>query len=292
MIKNGLLLFFALNSAIIFSQEIRQDKSGTKPEIYLIGSIHSSHFNPDNHYSINDLMTQIRALKPDIVCGEITPEAYDKAMEGYFPPEAAFLAKMASEINYRFVPVDWRLDYATQFKAESEYPLSIKNQCSELLNNSKAKLKEFDSQSMYDFIHSDINLKIIDSLYEKIIGINAIAEIAHGSWHERNRRIVENGLAAAGNARRIVFVFGSDHLPQLQRQLKILGIEAQIPKRMFIPSNNFKVLGEVLERWKRNLENLKQIRDKKTPTSYDNYQKIINSRRIQDLELVIEKSIN
>lgn len=290
MIKKTLFFILALSSINIFTQDVKHSKTGTKPEIYLIGSVHAMHFNPDNHYSIIDLQSQISALKPDLVCGEITPEAFNQAMEGYFPPEAAFLAQMASELKYRFAPVDWRLDYATQSKAESEYPLSVKRQSSALVNNYLTRLKESNSRSMYDFLHNEINIRSIDTVYEEIIGVNLIAEIATGSWHERNRHIVENGLAVAGNARRIVFVFGSDHLPQLRRQLEILGIGAQIPKRLFVPSDNFKVSYEVMERWKRNLENLMLIRDKKIPATDDNYQKLINSRRIQDLELAIQNS--
>lgn len=291
MIKKIFYFIFTFCSLTIFSQEGKQDKTSNKQEVYLIGSIHSMHFTPDHHYSLNDLQAQIIALKPDLVCGEITPEAFEKEMEGYFPPEAAFLAQMAAELNYRFAPVDWRLDYATQNKASNEYPLSVKEQRSALLNDYMTRLKESNSQSMYDFIHSEINLKCIDSLYEEIIGVNPIAEVASGSWHERNRRIVENGLAVAANARRIVFVFGIDHLPQLQRQLKVLGIEAQIPKRLFTPGSNFKVSHEVLERWKGNLEYLKLIHEKKIPATEDNYQKLINSRRIQDIEQAIEKSL-
>jgi hypothetical protein len=286
------ILFFILGlwGLVFFSQENRQDELNTKPEIYIIGSIHSMHFDQNNHYSLIDLQTQISALKPDLVCGEITPEAFDHTIEGYFPPEAAFLAEMAPILNYLFVPVDWRLDYTTQSKADSEYPLSVKEQKNSLVNNYLALLKESNNQSIYDYLHDELNLKMVDSLYEKIIGINPIAELASGNWHERNRRIVKNGLAASKNARRIVFVFGSDHIPQIRRQLNDFGFEPQIPKRLFVPNSNFKVPDAVLERWERNLENLKLIRDKKIPASDDNYLKIINSRRIQDLELAIQKS--
>ncbi len=74
------------------------------------------HFNTDYHYSINDLLSQIKALNPDIICGEITPEAFELEMEGYYPPEAAFLAQMSTQLNCRFVPVDWRLDYTTHLR--------------------------------------------------------------------------------------------------------------------------------------------------------------------------------
>lgn len=290
MIRRTCILIIVLCSATVLSFGAEQDKRNVKPEVYIIGSIHWMHFNPDYHYSIPDLLAQIIALKPDVVCGEITPEAFGQAMEGYFPPEAAFLAQMAQKCNYRFVPVDWRLDYATQTKAGSIYPVSIKEKGDSLIGNYIVSLKESNYKSVYDYIHGTSNLKIIDSLYEQIISPNPITEIAHGSWQERNRRIVENGMAAVKNAHRIVFVFGSDHIPQIQRQLKALGIDAQIPKCLFTPSNSFKVSNEVLERWKRNLENLKLIRDKQIPTAYDNYQKVIHSKRIGDIEEAIKKS--
>lgn len=275
---------------ILFSQENKQNELKTKPEIFIIGTIHSMHFNPDYNYSIIDLQSQISALKPDLVCGEIVPEAFDQPMEGYFPPEAAFLAEMATTLNYRFVPVDWRLDYATQSKADSLYPKSILEQVTSFNNTYLSNMMKSDCQSIYDKIHSEQDIALVDSLFEKIIGADSIAEIAQGDWHERNRRIVENGLSEAKNARRIVFVFGSFHIPQIRRQLNDLGFEPQIPKRLFVPNNNFKVSDAVLKRWKRNLDNLKLIRDKKIPTSDSNYQKVINSKRIQDLELAILKS--
>jgi hypothetical protein len=289
MLKKNLFFILAFSSIIGLSQEVKQDKRDIAPKVYLIGSIHNMHFNPDNHYSVNDLLSQIQALKADLVCGEITHEAYNQPMEGYFPPEAAFLAEMASESNYRFVPVDWRLDHATQTMASGEFPASVKEKRSALLNEVQAKLKASTGVSFYDILHDSTIINSLDSLYERIIGPNALAEIASGSWHERNRRAVENGVRSKGDARTIVFVFGIDHLPQLQRQLQALGIEAQIPGRLFIPGNSFQVSTAVLARWKRNVENLKLIRDKKIAVPLDDYQKVLDSKRIENLEEAIEK---
>jgi len=271
--------------------DIRQEGSSGRPEIFIIGSIHSMHYNPDYHYSIADLMEQIRALKPDVVCGEIAPEAFEQVTEGYFPPEAALLAEMAPLLNYRFVPVDWRLDYATQTAADSVYPVSVKEKLAPFGNTYFARMNESASESIYDAIHSEVNIAIIDSVFEQIIGADSIAEIAHGNWRERNRRIAVNGMNAAGDAHRIVFVFGSDHIPQIRRQLKALGFDLQIPNRMFVPGGSNKVPDAVLIRWKRNLENLRLIRDKKIPVTDDYYHKIINSRRIRELEQAIQKSL-
>jgi len=290
MFSKILFLNLGLLGLVFFTQEKIQDEIHKKPEIFIVGTIHSKHFSPEYNYSITDLQAQIQALKPDLVCGEIAPWAIDQPMEGYFPPEAAFLAEMASILNYRFVPVDWRLDYATQSRADSLYPESVLAQVSSFADTYMTKIMESDCQSIYDEIHSEENIAIVDSVFEKIIGADPIAETAHGNWKERNQRIAENGIAAAKDVRRIVFVFGSDHIPQIRRQLNNLGFESQVPKRLFIPSNNFKVPDAVKERWKRNLENLKLIRDKKIPVSEDYYQKIMNSRRIQELESAIQKS--
>jgi len=290
MLINALYLIIALLGITGTSRNIRQEEPAVRPEIFIIGTIHSMHYNQDYHYSIVDLQEQIRALKPDVVCGEIAPEAFDKATEGYFPPEASFLAEMAPVLNYRFVPVDWRLDYATQSKADSVYPASVKEKLSFFGSTYFATMNESASQSIYDAIHSESNIAVIDSVFEKIIGADSVAETAHGNWNERNRRIAENGMNAAGDAHRIVFVFGSDHIPQIRRQLQTLGFEPQIPERMFVPGGNFKVPDAVLRRWKRNLGNLRLIRDGKIPVTDDYYQKILNSRRTQELEQAIQKS--
>jgi len=284
---------FYLPIAILFitgvSGNIRHEEPVGKPEIFIIGSIHSMHYNTDYHYSIADLLEQVRALKPDVVCGEIAPEAYEQATEGYFPPEATLLAEMAPVLNYRFVPVDWRLDYATQSRADSAYPVQVKEKLAPFGSTYFARMNESAGQSIYDAIHSESNIAIIDSVFEKIIGADPVAEVAHGNWHERNRRIAENGINGAGEAQRIVFVFGSDHIPQIRRQLQALGFNPRIPDRMFVPGGSSKVPDAVLKRWKRNLENLKLIRDRKLPVTDDYYQKIINSGRIRELEQAIQK---
>ncbi|MCE5345096.1 MAG: hypothetical protein LLG13_02245 [Bacteroidales bacterium] len=290
MFIKTLFLIIALLGITEISRVVKEDEPAGKPVIFIIGSIHSMHYNPNYHYSIIDLLEQIRALKPDMVCGEIAPEAFDQVTEGYFPPEAAFLAEMATSQHYRFVPVDWRLDYATQAKADSAYPVSVKEKLAPFGSTYFARMNESANQSIYDAIHSELNIAVIDSVFEQIICADSVAEIAHGNWNERNRRIAENGMNAVRDAHRIVFVFGSDHIPQIRRQLQTLGLDPQIPERMFVPGGKFKVPEAVLKRWKRNLENLKLIRDRKIPVTDDYYQKIINSRRIQELEQSIQKS--
>src|SRR5512146_223243 len=92
--------------------------------IFLVGSLHNSHFQDRFHYSMTDLRAQVLALDPDLVCGEITPEAYQQEFEGYFPPEAVLLDETAREHGIRFAPVDWRMDSAKQAEAEAAEPAS------------------------------------------------------------------------------------------------------------------------------------------------------------------------
>lgn len=258
-------------------------------EVFLVGTIHEMHLDPASRYSIPDLLAQVSALKPDIVCGEISPEAYNDVMEGYFPPEAACLAQMATKLNYRFVPVDWRLDYRTQAEAEKDFPDEVKRKMQELMAQSAAG-RQAEWPSAFDFFNGAKNLQAIDSFFEEIVAKDPVVELAQGAWHRRNRTIVDNGLAAVGSARCVVFVFGSDHLPGLQRELQARGVEAQIAKRQFTPCGSNRVEGEVLQRWQRNLDNLNRIRDGLIQTSQDNLQKVKNSKRPENLKQVIDKS--
>ncbi|GLH71997.1 hypothetical protein GETHLI_04990 [Geothrix limicola] len=282
--------FLFVSACFSFAQVAGIGPALPSPEVYLVGAIHNMHFDPHHHYALQDLQAQILALKPDLICGEITPEAFERPMEGYFPPEAAFLAAMAPRWKMRFVPVDWRMDSDLQQKAEAEEPEAISRRVAELDQAFVGGMSEFKGDSLYDYLHSPATLALIDEKFEKVIGDRTVADVAAGSWHERNRRIVDNGLRAAGTARRIVFVFGVSHLPQLVRQLKARGIEASIPPRRFTPGGPQKLPAEVLARWSKNLENLRAVRDGRLAVAEDDARKVRNSRRIQDLEQALQST--
>lgn len=44
------------------------------PQFLALGAIHKYHLANDHHYSLNDLVQAITASKPNIICGEVTPE--------------------------------------------------------------------------------------------------------------------------------------------------------------------------------------------------------------------------
>lgn len=261
------------------------------PEVFLVGSVHNMHFEERYQYSLIDLQVQVRSLHPDVVCGEITPEAYNGPMEGNFPPEAAMLAEMAPGWGARFIPADWRVNFAAQERAGQQ--LSVEKKKSSEIDAEESKemayYGSFSGLSLYDYTNGSHEfLSMVDHKFEGLIGENSVADIAYGAWHERNRKIVGNCLAESGTAKRIVFVFGSAHLPQLRRQLAARGLTAQIPPRAFTPAGLGVMLPAVIARWQRNLKNLEDIADGSIAVTADNRAKAKDTNRAPVLRKEIE----
>jgi len=252
----------------------------------LLGTAHDLHFKAESHYSLADLRNEVEALHPDLICGEIAPEAYQGPMEGYFPPEAAYLAEIAPVLHARFAPTDWRIAKAWQDRAEQMEPKEVKDKIDALTKDQARQMQAETSPSLFDFLHTK-GLAIADYQFEQLAGENTVTDIALGAWHERNRRIVENCLDAAAGSGRILFVYGAGHIPQLQRQLAARGITAQIASRRFVPAGMGSVPPSVIARWQRNLDNLRRILDGSLVVSRDSFDKVKDSHRVQDLELAL-----
>jgi hypothetical protein len=287
MQKRGLALFVLLS----ISRLMAQNAAPNAPAIFLVGSEHNMHFDEKFHYSLIDLQAQIRSLHPDVVCGEITPEAYNAPMEGNFPPEAAMLAEMAPSWGIRFIPADWRVSFAWQARAEKQES-EDKAKAAEVDAEQRRLKTYFDSFSGISLFDSTSGsqqfLAMVDHMFEEVIGENTPSDIAAGAWHERNRMIVENCLTQADSARRIVFVFGSSHLPQLRRQLAARGLMAQIPARAFTPAGLGTMPPSVIARWQRNLKNLEGIAGGTVPVSSDMRAKVKDTNRAPVLRSEID----
>lgn len=260
------------------------------PEVYLIGSVHNMHFEERYHYSLVDLQAQVQSLHPDAVCGEITPEDFNGPMEGNFPPEAAMLAEMAPAWRVHFIPADWRISFAWQSRGEKQ-ETENKSKATEVnaeQNKIKAYYEVFSGGSLYDYTNGSAQFQaMVDHMFEDVIGENTPSDIAAGAWHERNRMIVNNCLAKAGQAKRIVFVFGTAHVAQLQRQLNALGLKAQIPRRTFTPTGLGTMSPAVIARWERNLKNLEGIADGTVSVSADMKAKVQDTNRAPQLRAEI-----
>ncbi|MGA2456521.1 MAG: hypothetical protein ABSF85_03050 [Terriglobales bacterium] len=283
----GVLGLLLCSSLFAQTAQARPAAAKSNPEVILLGTAHDLHFKAESHYSLADLRTEVEALHPDLICGEITPEAYQGPMEGYFPPEAAFLAEVAPTLRARFAATDWRITKAWQSRAEEMEPKEIKDKVEALTEETTTQMRSQTEPTLFDFLHTK-GVAVSDYQFEQVVGENTVSDIAMGGWHERNRRIVENCLDADAGSRRIVIVYGAGHIPQLQRQLAARGITAQIASRLFVPGGMGNVPSSVIARWQRNLDNLKRILDGSIAVSRDSLDKVKDSHRIQDLELALK----
>jgi hypothetical protein len=283
----GVLGLLLCSSLFAQPAQARPTAAASNPEVILLGTAHDLHFKAENHYSLADLRNEVAALHPDLICGEITPEAYQGPMEGYFPPEAAYLAEVAPTLHARFAATDWRITHAWQSRAEEMEPKEVKDKLESLAEETAKQMQSQAEPTLFDFLHTK-QVAIADYQFEQVIGENTVSDIAMGGWHERNRRIVENCLDADAGSRRIVIVYGAAHIPQLQRQLAARGITAQIASRLFVPGGMGSVPSSAIARWQRNLDNLKRILDGSLAVSRDSLDKIEDSHRVQDLELALK----
>ncbi len=265
---------------LLSARSSAQQDAAAGQEIFLVGSVHNMHFQERFHYSLVDLEAQVRSLRPDVVCGEIAAEDLDGPMEGNYPPEAAMLAELAPRWGARFIAADWRVDHERQARAEAEVGRKKAREIEAAQNKERDWYANFNGPSLYDYTNGSPEFQaMIDHKFEDLIGDNTVADIAAGAWHERNRHIVENCLTQAGPARRIVFVFGAAHVPQLWRQLAARGLVGQIPLRNFTPAGLGTMHRSVIERWQRNLRNLHGIADGSIPVSSDMRARVRETRR-------------
>jgi hypothetical protein len=290
--KNCGVAFFALLSVCsLMAQDVALKAPAAAPDVFLVGSVHNMHFEERYHYSLIDLETQVRSVHPDVVCGEITPEAFNGPMEGNFPPEAAMLAEMAPQWGMRFIPADWRESFAAQDHAGQELARDKPKAATLDAEESReaAYYGRVSGASLYDDTSGSAEfLAMVDRKFEGLVGNNTAADSAYGAWHERNHNIVKNCLAGAGEARRILFVFGAAHLPELRRQLAAQGVTARIPVRAFVPAGLGTMPPQVIARWRKNLKNLEGIADGSIAVSADNRAKVKDTNRSPVLRGEIE----
>jgi hypothetical protein len=286
--KNALTIFFVL--PLLCPSVVAQTNTSTGglPEVYLVGTAHDGHFWPEAHYSVNDLRKEMEAINPQVICGEIAPEAYKTPMEGYYPPEAVYLDEIVPALKARFVPADWRIASAWQGRAQEMMPKALREQweASEAEIGRQLK-KALKTETVFDFLHGDF-VTLSKQKFEELLGENTVGDIALGGWHERNRRIVENCLDAAAGAHRIVIAFGASHIEQLQPQLAKRGITAKIAPRFFTPLGMGDVPASVVARWRLNRDNLTAILAGTIKVSEDSLSKVKDSNRVQELERALQ----
>ncbi len=259
----------------------------TSTEFYVLGTMHRHHLTARFRYSLTDLEAEVRGLAPDLICGEIVPQALGTRLEGVFPPEAAFLAVLAPELNAVFAASDWRADLdADHFKStttESSAPEGVESLRKPLLD----QLDHFKGVTLFDLVHGVEFENLTRQIHES--WIEAAGEAADGFSVTQNKRIVEKCLEAARthHSRRVLFAFGQDHQYAIKDALRTRGLVGKSPPRMFKPSSVPVAQKEVMIRWMKNRAALEQL--SKAPSTPADVQKMISGlKRIKELTLFID----
>ena len=82
------------------------------PQVWVLTTAHSFHLKEGFGFTLSDLMNQIAAIKPDLVCGEITAQHYRSNIAGgLYPLENVPIEHAAITAGAVFYPADWRIDH-------------------------------------------------------------------------------------------------------------------------------------------------------------------------------------
>lgn len=83
-------------------------------EIGILGTLHDDGMRKEYDYSLNRMQKIIEEFNPDVICGEVRPEDWEKFCQnesylGYLGPSEyrGCIIPLCQERNIEFIPVDW-----------------------------------------------------------------------------------------------------------------------------------------------------------------------------------------
>jgi hypothetical protein len=218
---NALVLIF-LSASIAFparggSAGVCRDPKNGGLQFTALGTVHKYHLEKGYHYSLYDLTQAITAAKPDLICGEVAPEAYKSDLRGYFPPEQRVVEELAKRIQATYIPSDWRSS-APDFVRVPKDPVTDQK-LKEMQATSVREIQEAGAEE-FAFRHSEKHQREVKAFHDLVI--RSDGEGADGYWITRNKKIVQRCLDAVSrnHAKRVLFVFGGDHNYIIQDILK------------------------------------------------------------------------
>lgn len=278
-------IFIAIS--ILFSLQLISCKTDiTETDIYVLGTAHSNHLVADFEYTLSDIQNVIKTVKPDVICIEMTAEALNKDIEGYFPPENAAIIEYAKKNNIKVIPVDWRHNLTESLK-----PYNISDDDKNKLKTARTSvdqlalkhLKENDWKNYFDFIQNNPEFHTAIKKQHNL-KIEMLGEEHDGYWNTRNEKIVENLIKSIkDNKPKVVLVtFGLHHKYSFKELLKSkhnIDIK-KVPN--YTKSDNREMSEEVISRWQRNQDNLKKLLDSDAPKALKS--KIKKSGRVRKLD--------
>ncbi len=192
----------------------------------ILGTIHNDEMRKDYNYSLEKMAEIIEDFKPDIICGEVRPEDWNKYLEnknyeGYLGPSEyrKMIIPFCEEKKIRFIPVDWfeddlvELDYFFG-KSENEIKqlnLQLDAFIDDFLKAAKKSKIPFNSLKFNRVIEKKQNFQ------------NKINPVVHNIyWIARNQIMIERikKILNTNYGSRVLCTTGAEHTFFYCRELK------------------------------------------------------------------------
>jgi hypothetical protein len=287
----GLVLLFISIPRVGMATDQCRDSQHGGPQFLALGAAHKYHVENNYHYSLSDFVQAITVIKPDLICGEVTPEAFGSELRGYFPPEQRVVEEVAKRIHATYVPSDWRAIVPPTHKDPA-----TERKLKELQAAAAREILEAGDEE-FAFRHSEKHQREIKAFHDLVI--HADGEGADGFWLTRNKKIVDRCLDAAlrTKAKRVLFVFGGDHNYIIKDILESIKCTVTgVPK--IVHSSQQKLDLDLVPLWAADRKRLEKILQSDDASLKDqiqgsgSIQEIRGSDRLHDLDLFINSQSN
>lgn len=201
----------------------------------LLGTVHTDEMRKEFNYSLELMRDSINKFRPDIICGEIRPEDWqkyynNKNYSGYLGPSEyrSLIISLCEEKDIEFIPVDWftedleKMDY---FSGKSDIEREkIMNEYGIIMND----YINIGRKSTIPFNSFEFN-NIVENKQNFQQSINP--EVHNIYWIRRNQIMVERiqRVLDENKGKNILCTVGAEHVYFYYDNLNKLGWEIKFP---------------------------------------------------------------
>jgi len=203
--------------------------------IGILGTIHNDEMRKEFNYSLELMEELIQHFKPDIICGEVRPEDWQKycdnnEYEGYLGPNEyrRSIIPLCEKMGIEFIPIDWfeddliNMDY---FQGKTDTEINALEKQFQLILTDYMETARKSTIPFNSFEFNDIVEKKQD--FQSSINSN----VHNIYWICRNQIMVERIKKTLDNnkGKRVLCTVGSEHTYFYYKNLKDLDWEIVYP---------------------------------------------------------------
>jgi hypothetical protein len=202
----------------------------------ILGTIHGEDsFREELGYTLEAMKQAIINFNPDIICGEVRPEdwdkyCYDRNYSGYLGPNEykRMIIPYCESRGIQFKPIDWFEDDMVSMDYLRKYNETQKNEFSKKIDDMKQKMWEIGKKSklpLNSLEFNEIAMQLQGLLYSIEPTIQNILWIARNQLMiERIKKVIKNNPD-----RRILCTAGAVHIYFYYNELKTLDCDLVFP---------------------------------------------------------------